>query len=108
MVLEKRVYQGISGLVYPHPVIDRVFDEKEDKVYTSFFAPQGMESEYCLAAVSYSRLEDDAHIPAEVDGKGYLEVEPGAECSFTLSTAEGKTVRVTTLTRVEAEHACSC
>jgi len=28
MFLEKRVYQGSSGAVYPHPVIDCVFDEK--------------------------------------------------------------------------------
>ena len=31
MFLEKRVYQGSSGTVYPHPVIDLVLDEKEDK-----------------------------------------------------------------------------
>jgi hypothetical protein len=31
MFLEKRVYQGSSGAVYPHPVIDRIFDEKEAK-----------------------------------------------------------------------------
>jgi tetratricopeptide (TPR) repeat protein len=37
MFLEKRVYQGSSGAVYPHPVIDRVFDEKEDKAYTAIF-----------------------------------------------------------------------
>ncbi len=37
MFLEKRVYQGSSGVVYPHPVIDRVFDEKEDKEYTALF-----------------------------------------------------------------------
>jgi hypothetical protein len=37
MFLEKRVYQGSSGVVYPHPVIDRVFDEKEDKEYTAVF-----------------------------------------------------------------------
>jgi len=28
MFLEKRVYQGSSGVVYPYPVIDRVLDEK--------------------------------------------------------------------------------
>ncbi len=28
MFLEKWVYQGSSGAVYRHPVIDRVFDEK--------------------------------------------------------------------------------
>ena len=37
MFLEKRVYQGSSGVVYPYPVIDRVFDEKEDKQYTAVF-----------------------------------------------------------------------
>jgi tetratricopeptide (TPR) repeat protein len=37
MFLEKRVYQGSSGVVYPHPVIDRVFDERGDKEYTAVF-----------------------------------------------------------------------
>lgn len=37
MFLEKRVYQGSSGVVYPHPVIDKVFDEKEDKEYNALF-----------------------------------------------------------------------
>ncbi len=37
MFLEKRVYQGSSGAVYPHPVIDRVFDEKEDKEYAALY-----------------------------------------------------------------------
>ncbi len=37
MFLEKRVYQGSSGAVYPHPVIDRIYDEKEDKAYTALF-----------------------------------------------------------------------
>ncbi len=34
MFLEKRVYQGSSGKVYPLPVIDKILDEKEDKPYT--------------------------------------------------------------------------
>ena len=33
MFLEKRVYQGSSGKVYPHSVIDKIEDEKEDHVY---------------------------------------------------------------------------
>jgi len=37
MFLEKRVYQGSSGVLYPHPIIDRVFDEKEDKEYTALY-----------------------------------------------------------------------
>lgn len=33
MFLEKRVYQGSSGRVYPHPVIDRIADDKEPMPY---------------------------------------------------------------------------
>ena len=33
MFLEKRVYQGSSGKVYPHSVIDKICDEKEDRTY---------------------------------------------------------------------------
>jgi tetratricopeptide (TPR) repeat protein len=42
MFLEKRVYQGSSGVVYPHPVIDKVYDEKTDKEYTALY----LENEY--------------------------------------------------------------
>ena len=31
MFLEKRVYQGSSGVVYPYPVIESISDEKVDK-----------------------------------------------------------------------------
>lgn len=34
MFLEKRVYQGSSGAVYPHPVIESVGDAKADRAYT--------------------------------------------------------------------------
>src|SRR5271157_6501064 len=37
MFLEKRVYQGSNGAVYPHAIIDRVLDEKEDQAYTALF-----------------------------------------------------------------------
>jgi len=37
MFLEKRVYQGSSGVVYPHPIIEQVFDEKEDRAYNAIF-----------------------------------------------------------------------
>lgn len=31
MFLEKRVYQGSSGRIYPHTVIEKISDEKVDK-----------------------------------------------------------------------------
>src|SRR6516225_7663482 len=33
MFLEKRVYQGSSGVVYPHPVVEQIEDIKSDQVY---------------------------------------------------------------------------
>lgn len=35
--LEKRVYQGSSGVVYPHPVIEKILDEKTDKTYHALY-----------------------------------------------------------------------
>ncbi|HEX6846366.1 MAG TPA: DUF5107 domain-containing protein [Chitinophagaceae bacterium] len=37
MFLEKRVYQGSSGVVYPHPVIETISNEKIDKEYQAIF-----------------------------------------------------------------------
>ena len=42
MFLEKRVYQGSSGVVYPYPVIESIADEKTDKTYNAVF----IENEY--------------------------------------------------------------
>ncbi|WP_018612508.1 DUF5107 domain-containing protein [Segetibacter koreensis] len=42
MFLEKRVYQGSSGVVYPHAVIEKISDERVDKVYKGVF----LENEY--------------------------------------------------------------
>ncbi|MEO6914859.1 MAG: DUF5107 domain-containing protein [Chitinophagaceae bacterium] len=35
--LEKRVYQGATGVVYPHPVVDKILDAKYDKEYDAIF-----------------------------------------------------------------------
>lgn len=42
MFLEKRVYQGSSGKVYPNPFTDRVSTEKSDKIYRAVM----LENEY--------------------------------------------------------------
>ncbi len=42
MFLEKRVYQGSSGKVYPNPFTDRVSNQKADKDYKAVF----LENEY--------------------------------------------------------------
>ena len=40
--LEKRVYQGSSGVVYPYPVVEKISDVKTDKTYKAVF----LENEY--------------------------------------------------------------
>ena len=47
MFLEKRVYQGSSGVVYPYPVIESISDEKVDKEWNAVF----MENEYIKVMV---------------------------------------------------------
>src|SRR2546430_14180805 len=42
MFLEKRVYQGSSGKVYPYPVVDKIRDEKRPQAYRIVF----LENEY--------------------------------------------------------------
>lgn len=37
MFFEKRVYQGSSGVVYPNPVVEKIYDEKEDVEYIGLF-----------------------------------------------------------------------
>ena len=37
MFLENRVYQGSSGVVYPHPVIEKILDEKSDRQWNAIF-----------------------------------------------------------------------
>lgn len=47
MFLEKRVYQGSSGKVYPHPVCETISDEKVSKKYTAVF----LENDYILVMI---------------------------------------------------------
>ncbi|PYX82197.1 MAG: hypothetical protein DMG70_15895, partial [Acidobacteria bacterium] len=47
MFLEKRVYQGSSGKVYPNPFTDRISDERRDKEYRAVF----LENEYIQVMV---------------------------------------------------------
>lgn len=44
MFLEKRVYQGSSGKIYPHAIIDTVSDVKTDQAYEAVF----LENDYLL------------------------------------------------------------
>jgi tetratricopeptide (TPR) repeat protein len=47
MFLEKRVYQGSSGKVYPYPVIDKIYDEKNNQKYKAVF----LENKYLMIMI---------------------------------------------------------
>lgn len=47
LFIEKRVYQGSSGKVYPFPVTEKISDEKEDVAYRAVF----LENEYLKVMV---------------------------------------------------------
>ncbi len=47
MFLEKRIYQGSSGVVYPNPIIEKISDEKTDIMYKAIF----LENRYLLIMI---------------------------------------------------------
>jgi len=47
LFLEKRVYQGSTGKVYPLPVIEKIYDEKVDKKYKAVF----LENDYLYVMI---------------------------------------------------------
>ncbi|WP_370452198.1 DUF5107 domain-containing protein [Cohnella sp. AR92] len=67
MFLEKRVYQGSSGRVYPHPVIDKIEDEKKPQDYRIVY----LENEYV-------RIE----IMPELGGRIYRAVDKTNDYDF--------------------------
>ncbi|WP_241674544.1 DUF5107 domain-containing protein [Paenibacillus luteus] len=67
MFLEKRVYQGSSGKVYPHPVIDKIDDEKVPQPYKVII----LENEYL-------RIE----IMPEIGGRIYRAVDKTNQYDF--------------------------
>ena len=61
--IEKRVYQGSSGVVYPYPVVEKICDEKKEKAYRAVF----LENEYL-------KQQDQEHRLSEQKNRQYQEV----------------------------------
>lgn len=70
-----------------------------------FFETPGIQPQYAFAAASLDDLQGDFHARSQAGDLIVLEVQPGWQHPFTFRAANGKSVRVTTLTRHEAEHA---
>ena len=67
MFLEKRVYQGSSGVVYPYPVIEKIEDTCEDKSYHAVY----LENEY-IKVMILPELGGSFHLlqPCDQTGSG--------------------------------------
>lgn len=48
MFLEKRVYQGSSGRVYPHPVTDKIFDKKQIRNIQQYGSKMILSKSWCF------------------------------------------------------------
>jgi hypothetical protein len=79
--------------------------DSPDELHYFFFAPQGIRPEYCFAVDSVSGFDGGTGRMIRENGRVVLYPAAGWRNSFTVKSASGKTVRVTTLAREEAEHA---
>jgi hypothetical protein len=67
-----------------------------------FFAPEGVDAEYCFERNSLVDLTVECGAIEDADRRTYVSVEPGKRCLMHLKTASGDTVMICTLTRHQA------
>jgi hypothetical protein len=79
--------------------------EQGDVTSYFFFAPSGMVSQYAFDCTTYQSVKVEGGEIITDGDTAYINVHAGLESVITLNTFEGKTVRVFTLTREQAEHA---
>jgi beta-galactosidase len=67
-----------------------------------FFAPEGMESEYCFEQGSVADLSVECGTAETEGGRIYVLAKPGKRCLIRLVTASGQAITICTLTRQQA------
>jgi len=80
--------------------------EHQDDVAYIFFAPRGMLSEYAFIRSTYQTLTVGGGTLVEDAETTVVTVAPGLACVLTFTTEAGRTVRILTLTREQAERTC--
>ncbi len=76
----------------------------EEETHYFFFAPDGLAPQYIFPGEPLINLKG-AVASHRLDGRSVLQPKVGTDSAFSFETPAGKTVRITTLTRQEAEHA---
>ncbi len=75
-----------------------------DRLHYFYFAPEGLTAEYCFAKDTVARVEGDCE-PNPLSRALCLRPRVGQNNHIDLTTAQGQALRITTLTRQEAEQA---
>ena len=89
MFLEKRVYQGSSGVVYPYPVIESISDEKRDVEYDAIY----LENEYLKVMILPSWGWPDRGYQAASNSTGRNTTAPAPTCPSTRTLKSMRTAR---------------
>ncbi len=79
--------------------------EDGDVLAYFFFAPKGMVSQYAFDIRTYQSVDVEGGDLHTDEDTAYVNVTAGLETVITVKTVDGKTVRIFTLTRQQAENA---
>lgn len=75
-----------------------------DSVDYAFFAPRGMRSEYAFDPATYASINVAGGEISEAGGLTLVTVTPGTDCVISLTNDDGRTIRILTLARAQAEQ----
>jgi Glycosyl hydrolases family 35/Beta-galactosidase, domain 2 len=75
----------------------------DDVTHYFYFAPEGIKPEYCLAEAGITGVTGDCE-QGRNEGRITLTPKVGRQYGIALETAGGQTIRITTLSRAEAEQ----
>jgi hypothetical protein len=96
---------SLNGILLKHATAQLMTKIEDDETVSYFFfAPRGMFSEYAFDVTTYQTLEANGTVVLEAGNFVYLTVTAGLDSTITLTNANGKTIRVFTLTRAQAER----
>ena len=95
MFLEKRVYQGSSGVVYPYPVIEKIEDTCEEKSYHAVW----LENKYIKVMIlpelgGRIQMAFDSPVPGSpeaLSSTGLNITVPAPSCRWTTASNDVKT-----------------
>ncbi len=97
------VLNGIKLVYATTQLLTQIADGETNSYF--FFAPSGMQSEYAFATASYESLSVKGGEVIKDGEYSYVTITPGLDAVIKLTTHDGQSIRIFTLTRQQAEQA---